>query len=134
MPTLWVERLLGRSGELGSFDGLPCWVALSGLNSAGYGMHHAGRVGMKYNHREMYRLLRDEIPVGLVLDHLCRNRACFNPWHLEPVTHKVNMSRGKFGTTTHCPYGHSEWRRKGAARDCAACHRDRERNRRKKAA
>ena len=44
-------------------------------------------------HRIVYRLLVGPIPDGLCLDHLCRNRSCVNPTHLEPVTHAVNMAR-----------------------------------------
>lgn len=45
------------------------------------------------------------IPEGLELDHLCRVSLCVNPWHLEPVTHKVNQERGR-GSVTHCKRGH----------------------------
>ena len=47
------------------------------------------------------------IPDGCELDHLCRNRACCNPDHLEPVTHLENVRRGLKGlSVTHCPVGH----------------------------
>jgi hypothetical protein len=57
-------------------------------------------------HRFYYRHLRAKIPVGLHLDHTCRNRGCVNPAHLEPVTRKENMRRaGLFRTPPATPKG-----------------------------
>ncbi|MGW1814203.1 HNH endonuclease [Streptomyces sp. NPDC002125] len=58
-------------------------------NSAGRGKKRTERA-----HRWSYAYLRCEIPAGLEIDHLCRNRGCVNPWHLEPVTPLVNWERG----------------------------------------
>ena len=43
---------------------------------------------------------------GLEPDHLCRNRSCVRPSHLEAVTHLENMRRGKNGAKSNCPEGH----------------------------
>ena len=45
-------------------------------------------------HRLAYETKYGKIPEGLVIDHLCRNRACYNPDHLEVVTQKENLRRG----------------------------------------
>lgn len=67
---------------------------------------------MVYAHRHAYELLKNPIPQGKELDHLCRNRECVNPSHLEPVTHKENQRRGngfsgRNAKKTHCPLGHA---------------------------
>lgn len=51
------------------------------------------------------------LPTNLVLDHLCRNRPCVNPAHLEPVAQVINIRRGLSGASnaakSHCPHGHA---------------------------
>lgn len=83
------------------------WVA---LDPEGYG-RWSQRRGTKMAHRRIYELLRGPIPKGLTIDHLCRNRACCNPDHLEPVTFLENVMRGhgpaaQNARKTHCPQGH----------------------------
>ena len=78
----------------------------------GYGVASLGKAGSSGRaHKVVWERLRGPVPDGLVLDHLCRNRACVNPDHLEPVTQRVNSLRGvgaaaQQARKTHCKYGH----------------------------
>lgn len=80
-----------------------CWVYTKKLNQDGY-CRVRFRRRMTMGHRVTYELMRAPIPKGLSVDHLCRNRACVNPYHLDPVPHSVNV--GRVPRKTHCPYGH----------------------------
>lgn len=73
-----------------------CWV-WTGDIQRGY-----ARLAGRLMHREMYRRIKGEIPEGLQLDHLCRNTACVNPDHLEPVEQKENVRRGNVARLTVC--------------------------------
>jgi hypothetical protein len=69
-----------------------CWEWRGSLNNSGYGSVYFDG-GNQATHRVAYTLTNGPIADGLELDHTCRNRACCNPEHLEPVTHAVNMER-----------------------------------------
>lgn len=74
----------------------PCWIWQLSTHKLGYGtMWDSER--MVYAHRLYYERASGAIPIGKELDHLCRQRSCVNPNHLEPVTHAENCQRG-FGT------------------------------------
>lgn len=103
-----------------------CWE-WTHCRSRGYGV-----VKGRGAHRVVYELFKGPVPPGLQIDHLCRNRACVNPEHLEPVTARVNQHRsysiaGINARKTHCDHGHElsgnnvrRWRGK---RICRACRR-----------
>ncbi len=70
-----------------------CWIWRAAIHSIkGYGMFKS-RVG-GYAHRAAYELFIGPIPPGFSIDHLCRNKICVNPDHLEAVTHRENVLRG----------------------------------------
>lgn len=111
-----------------------CWTHEGKRNTKGYGVDTAKRaLGESILvHRRVYEALVGPIPAGLELDHLCRVRSCYNPSHLEPVTHAENMRRSKAFLTvkTHCPQGHpydeeNTYSRPGdrEGRMCKACNR-----------
>ena len=91
-----------------------CWVWTGATNTGGYGRICANGNDW-YVHRLVWTALVGEIPDGLELDHLCQNKVCCNPDHLEPTTRKKNQNRNKAGMNaitrnqveqTHCQYGH----------------------------
>jgi hypothetical protein len=76
-------------------------------------------------HRFAYELLVGPIPAGLTLDHLCLNKACVRPDHLEPVSLTVNIRRAN-ARRTHCKRGHAftpenTYLDKIGARQCRKC-------------
>lgn len=107
-----------------------CWIFTGAVNDSGYGV--AGVDGkIKYTHRAAYEVLVGPIPDGLELDHSCKVKICYNPYHLEAVTHIENVRRSVSfnGTKTHCKNGHefndenTVWRKSGG-RGCRPCNRN----------
>lgn len=114
-----------------------CWPWLGLTFPTGYG--HTTILGEQYAHRLAYKLVVGPIPRGLTIDHLCRNRICANPAHLEPVTYRENVLRSPIAPAainarkTHCRQGHAYsgenllLRNHGRARICRACRNARSR-------
>jgi hypothetical protein len=71
-----------------------CWIWTNRLAGGGYGQFWVGNKP-DLAHRWSYEYFHAEIPDGLVLDHLCSTPPCVNPWHLEPVTQRVNLRRSQ---------------------------------------
>lgn len=110
-----------------------CWTWLGRRDRHGYGLW-----GQNLVHRLAYEALVGFIPLGLQMDHLCRNRACLNPDHLEPVTHRQNALRGYSfsginAAKQECANGHpytientyTRPHEPNSRRDCRQCIRDR---------
>jgi hypothetical protein len=92
----------------------PCRIWPSRIDrTTGYGIifiYGKGK-GKVWAHREVWEAFNGPIPKGLVLDHLCRVKACVEPTHLEPVTQTENHRRGinyggRNALKTHCWRGH----------------------------
>lgn len=105
-PSDWGARVATRL-ELGD-----CWVWTGAKSSAGYGQVRIDGK-LHYTHRLTWESLVGSIPDGKEIDHLCRNRACCNPDHLEPVDRRTNIRRGYTHAprprpkSTHCAAGHA---------------------------
>lgn len=116
------QRILDRSTVLHT----GCWVWNLKPNDCGYGVLHVGDKTWKA-HIFSYVAFIGPVPTGLELDHLCRVRACVNPWHVEPVTHLINMARAIINRGIHCIHNHeftlkNTYFYKGKRR-CKACNR-----------
>lgn len=132
----------GRPRKVGwrvAGDGCWEWAGARIWNGYGRVVVHGKQ---HFAHRAVYEHFVGMIPGGMTLDHLCRNRACVNPSHMEAVSLKENILRGSApaalnAAKTHCNRGHAFTAdnlapaalRRGRRR-CWICERERDRNRR----
>ena len=127
-PSEVKERILSRVS-----DWKECWV-YNGAKRKGYGLIRVNGTQQTV-HCVLYEIMSAPIPTGYVLDHLCKNKGCVNPAHLQPVTSRENTMRGNGPTAlrakqTHCKNGHelsgdNLIARKDARRVCKTCNRER---------
>lgn len=104
-----------------------CWDWVARKDRDGYGAIKANRKLWRA-HRLSYELHVGPIPSGLQLDHLCRNRGCVNPAHLDPVSSRENTRRAPHVTGPLCKRGLHErteantYRSPAGVPACRACH------------
>lgn len=89
----------------------PCWEWTAGLKDGGYGQFRVKGLSSRLAHRLIYQVFVELVPDHLTCDHLCRNRLCVNPFHIEIVTGAVNVLRSESfvavnARKTHCLRGH----------------------------
>jgi hypothetical protein len=101
------EALPARVAEKVRIDPLSgCWTWIASTTTNGYGQIKDGPNRTVRSHRLVYEALVGSIPTGLFCDHLCGNRRCVNPAHIELVTNAENIRRGS-ERRTHCKHGHA---------------------------
>lgn len=115
------ERILTRNLRL---DG-ECWEWIGGVSRSGYGQYRIHGENL-YVHRMAYELLVEPLQPDELLHHVCENKLCFNPDHLQPTTREEHQRLHASTTCITC--GSDNWLiRPNGWRRCRVCHARRER-------
>lgn len=108
-------------------DGNGCWVWTRVLNSRGYARICVNNK-MVLAHRWIWMRWNGEIPDGLCVDHICENKRCVNPDHMQLLTPRDNILRS-CPPKTRCPKGHVldevGYYMDSGRRRCKPCHLER---------
>lgn len=101
--TAWLNERVVRDGFT------DCWHWALSTTQDGYAKGQFDGKLRTSLHKRVYERVVGPVTAGLDLDHLCRNRRCLNPAHLEPVTRQENLARGRNAQRdkTHCIRGHA---------------------------
>ena len=117
------QKILTRFYE----DENRCWVWVGAVDGRGYGNVKIGQKWFR-THRLSYLIFVEDLIKGLVIDHICRNKLCMNPNHLEQVTQQTNLHRGNTNINKRiCKNGHpfddknTRYTSSGS-RQCRRCH------------
>jgi len=122
MIELFEDRLSGFT-----VDENDCWNWPNVNAALGYGLIGVTRKYRAYAHRAFYHFFKGELIKDMQIDHLCRNRRCVNPEHLEQVTADENKRRGNSifaieARKTHCKHGHPLTMKPNGHRYCRPCY------------
>lgn len=111
-----------------------CWLWNASKLPNGYGLFSDENGKTVTAHRWSYSHFVGVIPIGLVIDHICRNPACVNPKHLQAISQSNNIKRSLLvkarSARTHCKHGHeftpenTQYVKGQRGRRCATCNRN----------
>ena len=131
-PTIPIEQRFHTKYRIDPESG--CWIWTASLRANGYAQFRYSRAKNGYGHRFAYEHFVGPITEGSELDHLCNNKACVNPAHLQAVSHVVNIERrgpprSANAAKTHCKRGHplsgaNLYVFPNGSRSCRICRRD----------
>lgn len=132
LPERWRARFASKVAIGGE-----CWEWTAGTSN-GYGRFAVTPSRIEYSHRLSFIAVFGQPHRSLTIDHLCRNRRCVRPWHLQAVSNRENILRGagfsgRNAQKTECAHGHAltteNTRNVNGWRQCVTCERSRDRAR-----